>query len=128
MLPIRPRSGERGYARRTHPVMHFRLSAVQLLVIIFPCYAAADDASTWPPKMKVSTERAITVRSPRLLDVPEAVQAAAKKEGAAEFVVAKTPPTVELAFHAKLGPEAASRRLWSSWGDICVASDGRVYV
>jgi sugar lactone lactonase YvrE len=26
-----------------------------------------------------------------------------------------------------LGPDAASRRLWSSWGDICVANDGRVY-
>jgi hypothetical protein len=110
--------------------MHFHTSvAVQLLVILFlPSFAAADDASTWPPKMKMSTERAITIRSPRLLEVPEAVQAAAKKEGAAEFVMAKTPPTVELAFHAKLGPEAASRRLWSSWGDICVASDGSVYV
>jgi sugar lactone lactonase YvrE len=34
---------------------------------------------------------------------------------------------VDLAYHQDLGPNAAKRRLWSSWGDICLASDGRVY-
>jgi hypothetical protein len=35
---------------------------------------------------------------------------------------------VDFAYHRDLGPDAVKRRLWSSWGDICVASDGRVYV
>jgi hypothetical protein len=60
-------------------------------------------------------------------DIPVAVEAAAKQEGAAAFVVAGTPPKVELAFHRELGPDAVNRRLWSSWGDIGVAADGRVY-
>ena len=42
--------------------------------------------------------------------------------------VAAKAPTVELVFHDKLGPDAAKRRLWSAWGDICVASDGKVSV
>jgi hypothetical protein len=50
------------------------------------------------------------------------------KEGVAAFVVASEPPKVELALHRYLGPSPASRRLWSSWGDIALADDGSVYV
>jgi hypothetical protein len=70
----------------------------------------------------------VTLKTDRFLDVPEAVVAAAKKEGAAPFTVAKTAPAVDFAYHRDLGPDAAKRRLWSSWGDVCLASDGRVYV
>lgn len=59
--------------------------------------------------------------------MPETVLTEGTQAGAARFVVAKTPPTVTLFFHDQLGSDAASRRLWSSWGDIGVAHDGRVY-
>lgn len=88
---------------------------------------AAADAG-WPPALKSATDGTVTLKTDRFLDVPESVVAAAKKEGAAPFVVAKSAPAVDLAYHRDLGPDAAKRRLWSSWGDICVASDGRVYV
>ena len=61
------------------------------------------------------------------LRVPAPIEALRAKEGVVSFDVARTAPQVELAFHDQLGADAAARRLWSSWGDICVADDGRVY-
>lgn len=85
------------------------------------------DEQTWPPELRGATNGTVTLQSERFLNVPDSVVAARTKEGAAEFVMATTAPTVHLAFHQGLGPDAISRRLWSSWGDICVARDGRVY-
>ena len=82
----------------------------------------------WPPPLPgVGRPGTVTIKSPKFLDVPTDVATWRKEEGAAEFTVANTPPTIDLAFHRDLGPDAASRRLWSSWGDITVASDGTVY-
>lgn len=81
----------------------------------------------WPPSLKGARDGTAILRSELFLRVPEAVGKAAQKEGAAPFVVARTPPTVDFAYHRNLGPDAVKRRLWSSWGDICVAGDGRVY-
>jgi hypothetical protein len=89
--------------------------------------ARGDEAQDWPPRLKGVDGSTVTLRSELVLQVPDAVQTAAKQDVAAPFVVAQTPPTVELAFHRNLGPSAATRRLWSSWGDIALASDGRVY-
>jgi enediyne biosynthesis protein E4 len=89
--------------------------------------AAAVSSSAWPPPLKGAREGTVTVQSELFLHVPEAVQTAARKEGAAPFTVARKAPTVEFSYHRDLGPDAIHRRLWSSWGDICVASDGRVY-
>jgi len=69
----------------------------------------------------------VSLRSADFLVTPESVQTAARQEGAAAFTVATAQPTVDLAYHQNLGPDAIGRRLWSSWGDIAVASDGRVY-
>ena len=77
----------------------------------------------WPPVIPNAPQGTVTLESPEFLAIPPGVLA-----GASKFVVAKQPPTVDLAFHQNLGPNPAERRLWSSWGDICVAKDGRVYV
>lgn len=69
----------------------------------------------------------MTVEARECLAVPQRMKELAKEEGTAEFVVAKRAPKVEVAFHGELGEDAVNRRLWSSWGDICVAGDGRVY-
>ena len=87
------------------------------------CFCTAANAD-WPPQLKGAVNGTVTFSSPELLEIPAEVAEAAKQPDAAKFEVAKNPPTVELALHADLGPNAAERRLWSSWGDICTASDG----
>ena len=82
----------------------------------------------WPPQVVGTTDGTITIKTDRFLDVPPEVAAVRDDEGVARFVMAKTPPTVDLAFHGDLGTDPVSRRLWSCWGDIGLARDGRVYV
>lgn len=81
----------------------------------------------WPPVLPGAKDGTVTLHSDEFLKVPVSVQEWMKEEGAAPFVVAKEPPTVDLAYHGDLGPDAINRRLWSSWGDIALAQDGRVY-
>jgi hypothetical protein len=89
--------------------------------------AVAEEAPAWPPALRSADNGTITLKSNAFLDIPPSVQTASKIEGAAPFTVATTAPTVDLTFHRDLGPDAIHRRLWSSWGDIALASDGRVY-
>jgi len=103
------------------------LASASALAFPFVRTARAADETPWPPPLTGATNGTVTFTSPALLDVPEVVRAYAKDATAAPFVVAKTPPTVDLAFHRDLGPGAATRRLWSSWGDIALARDGSVY-
>jgi len=95
--------------------------------IILPAAAHAEPPKTWPPDLKGAENGTVTLETKRFLEVPESVKETRGESGVASFVVAETPPKVELAYHRDLGPGAIERRLWSSWGDICVASDGRVY-
>lgn len=104
-----------------------KTAAVGSLALVAASRAAAQEAPGYPPPLEGAKNGTVSVRSDRFLEIPEFVTKAMKEDGAAPFTVAKTPPTVELAFHRDLGPNASARRLWSSWGDICVADDGRVY-
>src|SRR5438552_1995834 len=97
------------------------------VLLLLPSAAAAQEAVPWPPPLPGAKSGTATVRSQLFLEVPAAVQAARKEPGAAEFVVAAAAPLVAFAYHRDLGPDAVKRRLWSSWGDIGVASDGKVY-
>lgn len=89
--------------------------------------AQAQQPQDWPPPLREARNGTVTLRADAFLTVPESVRMARQQEGAAPFTVATTPPTVDLAYHRQLGPDAIHRRLWSSWGDICVARDGRAY-
>ncbi len=82
----------------------------------------------WPPALPGADKGVVTIKTNRFLKIPPEVAATRDDAGVAPFVVAKQPPTVDLALHGNLGSAPAARRLWSSWGDICVASDGLVYV
>jgi hypothetical protein len=87
-----------------------------------------NNGGAWPPALPGAGKNgSVTLTSDRFLETPADVGIWLEDEGAASFVVAKTAPTVDLAFHQNLGPDAANRRLWSSWGDIGLASDGTVY-
>jgi sugar lactone lactonase YvrE len=81
----------------------------------------------WPPELKGAVHGTVTVTDERFLKVPPQVEAVSGKEGAAPFVVASTPPTVDLAFHGSLPGRPSSGTGWSAWGDIAVAQDGRVW-
>lgn len=89
--------------------------------------ARGQETPSWPPPLPDARDGTATLRSDAFLTIPEGVQTASRQAGAAPFTVATTPPTLELAYHRDLGPDAVNRRLWSSWGDIALARDGRVY-
>lgn len=89
---------------------------------------SADAVPTWPPATPGSVRGTVSISSDDLLAIPAAVAETRNDDGVASFVVAEQPPSIHLAFHRKLGPNAVSRRLWSSWGDITAARDGSVYV
>lgn len=96
-------------------------------VLLVSSHVLADEPAAWPPDLPGNKSGTVTIRSTDFLSVPDAVTSDRGKDGVASFAVAETPPTVDLALHAELGVNAVNRRLWSSWGDICVASDGAVY-
>lgn len=85
------------------------------------------DDQSWPPALKGAVNGTVTVSSSDFLKIPESVRKSMKLEGAAPFIMAKRPPTVELAYHGNLPDRALNGTGWSAWGDICVASDGKVY-
>lgn len=86
------------------------------------------ESRSWPPKLKGFEKGYAKIDSGDLLIIPASVSETIDTEELAPFIMAQTPPSVELALHGNLGEGAISRRLWSSWGDICVAQDGKVYV
>ena len=81
----------------------------------------------WPPAFKGAVTGTVTITTDEFLKVPEAVEAQRGKEGVLPFVMAKKAPTVDWAYHADLPNRALNGTGWSAWGDICVASDGKVY-
>lgn len=87
-----------------------------------------ENEGAWPPPLPgAGNNGSVTLTSDLFLRIPDAVATWRTEDGAAAFTVAKKAPTVDLAFHRDLGSDASRRRLWSSWGDIALASDGRVY-
>jgi hypothetical protein len=102
-------------------------SLVAVMLMLAAANVAAAENMPWPPPLPGVVAGAISVSSGKLLEVP-ATPPVPDRGAAVPFVVAKTPPKVDLYFHGDLGPDAGSRPLWSSWGDLCVATDGKVYV
>lgn len=108
---------------------------VCVLDLISPTFAEekvpssqSSETRTWPPTLPGHRAGTVTLKTDDFLKVPPDVDSTRGEKGNATFVMAKVAPSVDLAFHRNLGPNATQRRLWSSWGDICLAKDGRVYV
>jgi hypothetical protein len=101
----------------------------KLLAVLVAAVAGslAAEEQPWPPDLRGANQGTVTLRSNQFLSIPAGVAAVREQDRGAPFTVAKAAPTIDLAFHRDLGPNAIGRRLWSSWGDICVARDGRVY-
>lgn len=111
-----------------------RYSTIALLSLLsaVPALHAQDaptpDNQTWPPQLQGAVNGSVTVTSPDFLKIPDSVKEGLAKEGAMQFVMAKTAPAVDLAYHHSLPDLALNGTGWSAWGDIGVADDGRVYV
>jgi hypothetical protein len=75
--------------------------------------AAADDEEN------EATSKAVTVESADFLKPPAGLDAT-------NFVVAKTAPRVDVCFFGGL-KDRGKGTLWSSWGDGCLASNGKYY-
>ena len=103
-----------------------RAAAAALLIW---AHAAAADQAKWPPQLPGANEQGTaTVTTRDFLKVPASVEQLTREPKAMPFVVAKAAPTVDLAYHGDLPYPGANGTGWTSWGDICVAGDGRVYV
>jgi hypothetical protein len=109
------------------PRLRFRAISCAALVLTILVTIARSEDPAWPPALPGAVHGTVTLTTDAFLTVPPSVMSQRTEGTIAPFEVAKTAPTVELALHDRLGPDAAKRRLWSSWGDICLASDGRVY-
>ena len=127
--------------------MSMLVVAATLLIASFAARARADEDTSWPPALPgvAKPGEALRLEDARFLDIPESVKkaleapASAAKAGKgnaagdrpaepARFTVARVPPIVDLVYHTNLPDRALNGTGWSAWGDICVASDGSVYV
>jgi len=82
----------------------------------------------WPPDLPTANKNGVaTLSTAEFLKVPVGVQHILDSTSNARLIVAKAVPTVDLVYHDQLPNAAINGTGWSSWGDICVASDGKVY-
>lgn len=82
----------------------------------------------WPPDLPTANKNGVaTLNTPDLLQVPSAVQHILDSTPNAQLTVAKEVPKVELVYFNQLPNPSFNGTGWSSWGDICIASDGKVY-
>lgn len=82
----------------------------------------------WPPDLPTANKNGIAMlETVNLLKVPSAVQDILDSTSNARLTVANGIPTVELIYHDQLPNAALNGTGWSSWGDLCLASDGKVY-
>jgi hypothetical protein len=85
----------------------------------------------WPPALPGAVNGTLTLTGPGLLAPPTDPEAVKlfQDPNAIQFDIAKTPPTIDLAYHQPLrdcGFVNGSTG-WTSWGDIAIAPSGKVY-
>ncbi|MFW6060037.1 MAG: hypothetical protein ACODAQ_07630, partial [Phycisphaeraceae bacterium] len=113
-----------------------RFALMLLLALGIAATTSAQDRAgqaTWPPAIPGADDHGgVRLTGDGFLQTPEDLtEARDALEGAFEFTVAADSPTVELVYHGQLphpGVGPGNGTGWTSWGDICVASDGSVYV
>lgn len=82
----------------------------------------------WPPTLPKSNKNGVAVlKSNDFLKVPVSIQEVLDANPEIKLEIAKHIPKVELVYHNELNNAAINGTGWSSWGDICLASDGMVY-
>ncbi len=119
-------SDERRLDERGFIMKHVRMWMLLFLLCLLASFAGAQQP-TWPPALPGAVHGTVTFSSELFLKVPDTVTKQLADPAAVPFVMAKTAPTVDLAFHGDLPDPAINGTGWSAWGDIALASDGRVY-
>ncbi|MEO6053785.1 MAG: hypothetical protein ABIP97_07235 [Chthoniobacterales bacterium] len=109
------------------------LTATAILLLSGFAYAAdptpSPQAESWPPPLRgANANGTVTLTTDEFLKVPLDLQNLRTSGRAVPFTVAKVAPTVDVALHNNLPNRSANGTGWSAWGDIAVASDGKVYV
>ena len=103
-----------------------RFAAIALIGFLFSSNIRAQE--NWPPALPTANSNGVaTLSTADFLRVPAGVQHVLDSTGTAKLTIAKAVPVVELAYHQGLPNAALNGTGWSSWGDICLASDGKVY-
>ncbi len=107
---------------------NFSLPMLLMLILGLLMSFQLQAQEVWPPALPTANKNGVaTLNTADLLKVPEAVKRIMDSTSNARLTFAKVAPTVELAYHDQLPNAALNRTGWSSWGDIVVASDGKVY-
>lgn len=103
----------------------FAFSPLLLGSLLLSC--SDEQKAAWPPPLPGADKNGVaTINTPEMLQVPAEVQQVLDSAGI-DLDIASTAPTVQLVYHHSLPDSALNGVGWSSWGDICLASDGRVY-
>jgi hypothetical protein len=107
--------------------MHVMRYAVLSLALAALFASRGAEAQSWPPALPGAVNGTATIRTDDFLTIPPDVVALRTNANTAPFVMAKTAPVVELAYHGNLPNPALNGTGWSAWGDIGVDSNGTVY-
>lgn len=98
-----------------------------LVFLSFSCQKPVEETA-WPPDLPTANKNGVaTLTGPELLQIPSTVQHILDSLPKVQLAVAREAPTVELVYFNDLPDPAFNGTGWSSWGDICIASDGKVY-
>lgn len=109
-----------------------KMKAISFTILLFAGLLAAcnnnKNEKMWPPVLPTANEKGIAALSTSdLLKMPAEVQHILDSATNINLSVASTVPAIELVYHNDLPNAALNGVGWSSWGDICLASDGKVY-
>lgn len=105
----------------------FLISVTMSLLIGLHLVQSVGAQQTWPPILPTAKSNGFAlINSADLLQVPKAIEDQLDNSPT-KLLIAKTLPVIELAYHQDLPHPAFNGTGWSSWGDICLASDGKVY-
>ncbi|WP_276346935.1 hypothetical protein [Daejeonella sp. JGW-45] len=99
-----------------------------LSAALFSACSNVQNETVWPPVLPASNEKGVaSLSTPDLLTMPSEVRHILDSARHITLSVATEAPLVELVYHNELPNAALNGVGWSSWGDICLASNGKVY-
>lgn len=106
------------------------VAAFLLVGLLYSCKNNSYEEAVWPPDLPTANENGVaSLNNVDMLKVSSSVQHVLDSTSNVKLKVAGTVPVIDLVYHSQLptNPNDSSGALWSSWGDICLASDGKVY-
>ena len=106
----------------------FLLIASTFAVIQFLSCYEKNDKAVWPPALPGADKNGVaTIGTPDLLLMPQSVRKIIDSNPGINLSVAKNAPLIELVYHNDLPDKGPEYIGWTSYGDICLAGDGKVY-